>query len=160
MCLNHTGRKESRKLLFALASASACLWAWVDELKIHLKQQVKNSVMTARVSSSNQCRVHPPRVHECMCACHCVCMCLCVGGGRVRGHISLPSTFRIDFFTDTRLRDKSLVQHGCPHALTHYSSPACAHRSSCRSVYTLSKARSKWSSIIHTDKRLKIYSLL
>lgn len=98
--------------------------------------------------------------HECVCACDCVCMCLCVGGERVRGHISLPSTFRIDFFTDTRLRDKSLVQHGCPHALTHYSSLACAHRSFCRGVYTLSKARSKWSSIIHTDKGLKIYSLL
>lgn len=64
----------------------------------------------------------------CACMPECVCIYLCVGGGRVRGHISHPSTFCIDFSTDISLKDKPLVQQGCPHSLTHYSYLAYTNR--------------------------------
>lgn len=94
---------------------------------------------------------------QCVCMLHThmdACMCVFVPlfvcrRVRVRGCISLPSTFCIDFlfffffFTDIRLKDKPLVQQGCPHSLTHYSFLAYTNRSFCWNIYTLRKVKQK-----------------
>jgi len=61
MCLKHMGKKAAGSYCFTSVIAFMCSWE-----QIHLKQQIKHSVITARVFCLNQCCLHPLHVHGCM----------------------------------------------------------------------------------------------